>query len=94
MLEDLPHKSRLRLFFSLDCTVLPTATAEDGRAVQSSIEGMLKSPSYLRYRGQPLLSTFGGESASFGGHGWEGWLRALRESLGEEASDAIPSAPP
>lgn len=45
---------------------------------------MLKSPSYLRYRGEPLVSTFGGESAGFGGQGWGEWLGSLNRGLGEE----------
>jgi hypothetical protein len=38
----------------------------------------------MRFQGKVLLSTFGGESASFGTMGWEGWLQALRAELGDE----------
>lgn len=79
VLAGLSHASRLRLFLSLDCTVLPTSTVEDGQALQVKVRQLLDlgAQGYLHYRGEPLLSTFGGESASFGGQGWEGWLRGI-----------------
>jgi len=38
----------------------------------------------MRFQGKVLLSTFGGESASFGTMGWEGWLQALKAELDDE----------
>lgn len=84
VLANLPHKSRLRLFLSLDCMVLPTTSAQNGQSLLAIVGDLIKQPSYLQYMGRPLLSTFGGESASFGGSGWKGWLQDLTQSTGHE----------
>lgn len=84
VLASLPHKTRLRLFLSLDCMVLPTTSLLDGQKLLGNIADLIKQPMYLQYRGRPLLSTFGGESAAFGGSGWEGWLRDLTHTLGNQ----------
>jgi glucan endo-1,3-alpha-glucosidase len=83
MLSATPQ-SRLKLLLSLDCTVLPTSTADDARALIAKVASLLKSKASMRFQGKVLLSTFGGESASFGTMGWEGWLQALRAELGDE----------
>lgn len=76
--------SRLKLFLSLDCTVLPTSTTEDGQALLDKTVQLLRHPAYMLFQGRKLLSTFGGERAEFGGWGWEGWLERLNRELGEE----------
>ena len=76
--------SRLKLFLSLDCTVLPTSTTADGQALLDKTVQLLRHPSYMLFQGKKLLSTFGGERAEFGGWGWEGWLERLNRELGEE----------
>ena len=53
------------------------------------VANLVKQPAYLQYKGRPLLSTFGGESAAFGGSGWEGWLKDLSQSLGDQASASL-----
>jgi glucan endo-1,3-alpha-glucosidase len=78
--------SRLKLFLSLDCTVLPTATAEDGQVLLDKTVELLRHPGYMLFQGRRLLSTFGGESANFGGWGWEGWLKRLNQELGGKVS--------
>ena len=76
--------SRLKLFLSLDCTVLPTSTTENGQALLDKTVQLLRHPSYMLFQGKKLLSTFGGERAEFGGWGWEGWLERLNRELGED----------
>jgi glucan endo-1,3-alpha-glucosidase len=81
--------SRLRLFLSLDCMVLPTSTVEDGEALVEKTAQLLDHPAYMMFQGRRLLSTFGGESASFGGWGWEGFLQRLNQRLGQEVSSLV-----
>jgi hypothetical protein len=76
--------SRLKLFLSLDCTVLPTSTTADGQALLEKTVQLLRHPAYMLFQGKKLLSTFGGERAEFGGWGWEGWLERLNREMGEE----------
>jgi hypothetical protein len=78
--------SRLKLFLSLDCTVLPTSTTADGQALLDKTVQLLRHPAYMLFQGKRLLSTFGGERAEFGGWGWEGWLERLNRELGGEVS--------
>lgn len=57
--------------------VLPSQTVEDGIKLLEAVAGFIDSPAQMLYDGRPILSTFGGHQVSFGGMGWEGWLRQL-----------------
>lgn len=72
------------MFLSMDMMVLPSATRQDADALRSKVLAVMRKPDYLRFRGKKVLSTFGGQDASFGGMGWAAWLQALRQDLGEE----------
>ncbi|KAJ7044153.1 glycoside hydrolase [Mycena alexandri] len=58
--------STFKLFFSLDMSVLPCATADDGAALRARVTNFIKNPNYLQVNGLPLVSTFAGESCTFG----------------------------
>jgi glucan endo-1,3-alpha-glucosidase len=72
----------------MDMNVLPSSTEGDGQALRGKVRGLLREERYLRWKGQRMLSTFGGHGALFGGEGWEGWLRSLNQELGEKVRPA------
>ncbi|GFZ45246.1 hypothetical protein JCM24511_02972 [Saitozyma sp. JCM 24511] len=72
------------LFLSMDMNVLPCSTEADGQALRDKASRLLKEERYLHWKGRRVLSTFGGQGASFGGAGWGGWLRSLKQELGEK----------
>lgn len=78
------------MFLSMDMMVLTSATREDADVLRGKVLALMRKPDYLRYRGMKVLSTFGGQDASFGGMGWAAWLQALRQDLGEEVSADTP----
>ncbi|KAJ7250848.1 glycoside hydrolase [Mycena haematopus] len=56
-----------KLFFSLDMSVLPCATVDDGAALRARVLNFSSSPNYLqRTPGKAFVSTFAGESCLFG----------------------------
>ncbi|KAF8147293.1 glycoside hydrolase [Mycena galopus ATCC 62051] len=56
-----------KLFFSLDMSVLPCATVDDATALVARVTNFSSSPNYLqRTPGQAFVSTFAGESCTFG----------------------------
>ena len=57
--------------------VLPSSTTVEADELLDKVAGMIDLPGYMRFHDRPLLSTFGGHAAAFGGQGWEGWLRRL-----------------
>ena len=71
-----------KVFLSLDMNVLPSSTTEEADKLLEMILPLMSEDGYLRYKGGPLLSTFGGHEASLGGPSWEGWLEKLNERLG------------
>ena len=71
-----------KAFLSLDMNVLPSSSEENGAKLVDMVLELMQHDGYLRYRGGPLLSTFGGHQASFGGWGWQGFLDRLNEKLG------------
>lgn len=73
-----------QMFLSLDMMVLPSTFREDAAALRESALAVMRKPDYLRFRGKKVLSTFGGQDASFGGLGWAAWLQSLQRALGEE----------
>jgi glucan endo-1,3-alpha-glucosidase len=68
--------------------VFPDSTEADGQALRERALRLLKEERYLHWKGRRVLSTFGGHGASFGGEGWEGWLRSLNQGLGEKVGPA------
>ncbi|KAJ7150317.1 glycoside hydrolase [Mycena filopes] len=58
--------STFKLFFSLDMSVLPCATADDGAALRARVKNFITNPNYLQVNGSPLVSTFAGEACKFG----------------------------
>ncbi|KAJ7644154.1 glycoside hydrolase [Roridomyces roridus] len=55
-----------KLFFSLDMSVLPCATADDGAALRQRVLDFATRPSHLQVNGKAFVSTFAGESCTFG----------------------------
>ncbi|KAF7346349.1 hypothetical protein MSAN_01862600 [Mycena sanguinolenta] len=59
--------SNFKLFFSLDMSVLPCATPDDAAALRARVLNFTSSPAYLqRTPGKAFVSTFAGESCTFG----------------------------
>lgn len=81
-----PSKRKLQLFISMDMDALPKWSAEDGDSLRIKVVELMRQESYLRWEGQRVLSTFSGHDATFGGIGWEGWLKGLNGELGEKVS--------
>ncbi|KAG7562553.1 hypothetical protein FFLO_02027 [Filobasidium floriforme] len=60
--------------------VLPSSTIEDmDNLVDLVVELGSSAAQRNRKKGKVVLSTFGGGDCSFGGRGWEGFLKACRE---------------
>ncbi|KAF7365193.1 hypothetical protein MVEN_00390900 [Mycena venus] len=55
-----------KLFFSLDMSVLPCATVDDGAALRARVTNFSSRPNYLQRNGKAFVSTFAGESCTFG----------------------------
>ncbi|KAJ7672734.1 glycoside hydrolase [Mycena rosella] len=55
-----------KLFFSLDMSVLPCATVDDGAALRTRVTNFATNPNYLQMNGKAFVSTFAGESCTFG----------------------------
>ncbi|KAJ6559169.1 glycoside hydrolase [Mycena vulgaris] len=55
-----------KLFFSLDMSVLPCATVDDGAALRTRVKNFATHPNYLQMNGRAFVSTFAGESCTFG----------------------------
>ncbi|KAJ7459880.1 glycoside hydrolase [Mycena latifolia] len=55
-----------KLFFSLDMSVLPCATVDDGAALRARVNNFATHPNYLQMNGRAFVSTFAGESCTFG----------------------------
>ncbi|KAK7048385.1 glycoside hydrolase [Favolaschia claudopus] len=58
--------SNFKLFFSLDMSVLPCATVEDGAALRARVTNFASRPNYLQRNGKAFVSTFAGEACKFG----------------------------
>ncbi|KAJ7095846.1 glycoside hydrolase [Mycena belliarum] len=63
-----------KLFFSLDMSVLPCKTVDDGAALRARVKKFSTNPNYLQMNGKAFVSTFAGESCTFGqdsvANGW------------------------
>ena len=66
--------------------VLPSNTEAEAHDLLVKVSEILVKEGYLRIKGRPLLSTFGGHTAAFGGWGWQGWLDRLKAMIDEEVS--------
>ncbi|KAF7314333.1 hypothetical protein MKEN_00905900 [Mycena kentingensis (nom. inval.)] len=63
-----------KLFFSLDMSVLPCQTFDDGASLRKLVLDFATRPSHLQFDGKAFVSTFAGESCKFGtGSPAEGW---------------------
>ncbi|KAJ7109754.1 glycoside hydrolase [Mycena crocata] len=63
-----------KLFFSLDMSVLPCATVEDGAALRARVKNFATHPNHLQLNGRAFVSTFAGEGCTFGqGSVPDGW---------------------
>ncbi|KAJ6613323.1 glycoside hydrolase [Mycena sp. CBHHK59/15] len=66
--------SNFKLFFSLDMSVLPCATTDDGASLRARVKDFASHPNQLQFNGRAFVSTFAGESCKFGqGSVAEGW---------------------
>ncbi|KAJ7761493.1 glycoside hydrolase [Mycena maculata] len=58
--------TNFKLFFSLDMSVLPCATVDDAAALRARVLNFTTHPNQLQVNGRALVSTFAGESCTFG----------------------------
>ncbi|KAF9004562.1 glycoside hydrolase family 71 protein [Cyathus striatus] len=73
------------LFLSFDMTSFPCGSLSDAEQLRNFIRSYRRHPRYLRYEGKMLVSTFSGESCTFGqGNTTEGWSRALDFELRDD----------
>ncbi|KAJ7720281.1 glycoside hydrolase family 71 protein [Mycena maculata] len=83
--------SSFKLFFSFDMGSLPCASSGDATLLQTYIKTYATHPNQLMYNGKPLVSTFAGESCTFGAANYkDGWNNALKSS-GQPSIYFIPS---
>ncbi|ORX40144.1 glycoside hydrolase [Kockovaella imperatae] len=61
--------------------VLSSGTEKHGMDLLEAVYEMMIQDGYLRWRGGPVLSTFGGHEARFGDWGWPGFIERLNERL-------------
>ncbi|KAG6854668.1 hypothetical protein C0991_003316 [Blastosporella zonata] len=63
-----------KLFLSLDMTSLPGATSDDAQSLRNLVLNFITHPNYMQVSSQPLVSTFSGETCTFGqGSVSDGW---------------------
>jgi len=63
-----------KLFISLDMTSLPCSSAQDAQVLRNIVRPYLSHPNQLLYNSRPVVSTFSGQSCTFGqGTPAEGW---------------------
>lgn len=77
----LASPSKIKFFLSLDMNILPSRTREDGDELHRKVWNVIQSEGQMKWNDRPILSTFGGHNAGFGGDGWEGWLTKLNAKL-------------
>ncbi|KAF7299538.1 hypothetical protein HMN09_00959000 [Mycena chlorophos] len=66
--------SSFKMFFSLDMSVLPCATPDDGASLRQRVLNFTSHPNQLQFNGKAFVSTFAGESCTFGQSSVaEGW---------------------
>ncbi|EGN94676.1 glycoside hydrolase family 71 protein [Serpula lacrymans var. lacrymans S7.3] len=68
-----------KLFVSLDMSSLTCTTAADGTIVQQYVGNYSSHPNQLMVSGNPMISTFSGESCTFGASSVnDGWTQVLK----------------
>lgn len=76
------NSTGFKLFLSLDMTSLPCASAADAQSIVSLVRRFAGLGAQAKVDNKPLVSTFAGDSCSFGGLGWKtGFVDAL-EAVG------------
>lgn len=71
-----------KLFFSFDMSSLPCATGNDGTALRNYIRTYAAHPNQLLYNSRVFVSTFAGESCTFGRASVnDGWRYTLKVGL-------------
>jgi glucan endo-1,3-alpha-glucosidase len=79
-----------KLFLSFDMTSLPCSSAADADLLRSYINSYHSNINQLHYDGNPFVSTFAGESCSFGQDSVnDGWTYAVKS--GKPAIYFVPS---
>ncbi|KAF9218465.1 glycoside hydrolase family 71 protein [Gyrodon lividus] len=75
------HKTNFKLFLSFDMTSLPCSQSEDVAILQKYIQDYGSHSNQLMYSGKVLVSTFGGESCTFGPRDVDGgWTSVIRRA--------------
>lgn len=71
-----------KLFISFDMTSLPCASANDAVTIRNYTTSYASHPNQLKYNGSVFVSTFAGESCTFGaGNVNQGWTNTLKKNL-------------
>ncbi|KAH9945573.1 glycoside hydrolase family 71 protein [Amylocystis lapponica] len=71
-----------KLFVSLDMTSLPCSSASNIAAVQGFVKNYSSHSNQLLYNGKVFLSTFSGESCTFGASSVnQGWINAVKTNV-------------
>ncbi|KAF8306265.1 glycoside hydrolase [Clavulina sp. PMI_390] len=64
-----------KMFISLDMSILPCTSSADAQSIKSLISSFSSNPAQFMYNGLPVVSTFSGETCTFGtanvADGWE-----------------------
>lgn len=71
----------IQLMMSLDMSDIPSESWAHGKILVDTLVRHIQSPAQMRHGedNRPLLTTFGGEDAKFGGRGWHGVLARFAE---------------
>ncbi|EPQ50592.1 glycoside hydrolase [Gloeophyllum trabeum ATCC 11539] len=85
--------TNFKLFFSFDMTALPCATAQDAAALVGHVTDYVSHPSQFKYDGLVFVSTFAGESCTFGQSSVvQGWQTQFVDKLtGSNSIYFVPS---
>ncbi len=76
-----------KLFLSFDMSVIPCNHTEDASLVRKYINVFTSSDSYLMYHDKPLVSTYAGESCTFGQDSLDkAWLHTLRTGASRDVT--------
>ncbi|GJE92329.1 glycoside hydrolase family 71 protein [Phanerochaete sordida] len=79
--ESLSANTTFKLFISFDMSVFPCSQASHASTIQQYIQQFAGHPNQLQVSGRPFVSTFSGESCTFGtGSVNQGWTNVVRTS--------------
>jgi glucan endo-1,3-alpha-glucosidase len=71
-----------KLFLSFDMTSLPGSSCSDVTLLRDLITACATSPNQLRWNGKIVVSTFGGETCTFGERSVSaGWRRVITDGM-------------